>query len=109
MVLIGCTPAGTATPPPVSPASIAEFLQIVESKDYHQMSRQGQEVFKPGLTIPDHAGRFKEFPSSEFGPNRVRYVFYSFKGEASAGEVYLILEQDSGKVVEFNYFEALFE
>lgn len=108
-LLIGCTPENTPPKPTVDPAAMAEFFQVVKRKEYHQMARTGRELFEPGLYIPDHTEQFEQFPASEYGPGRIRYVFYSFEGEASAGEVYLILEQDSGKVIEFNYFEAFFE
>ena len=109
VVLIGCTTEGMTPKPTASEASISEFLEIVRSKDFHKMARKGKEVFKEGLYVPNHAKLFSQFPFSEFQPGRIRYVFYSFRGQASVGEVYLILEQDSGKVVEFNYLEAWFE
>lgn len=107
--LIGCTALGTSPKPTVPPASISEFLELVESEDFHKMARKGREIFTQSLHIPNHAELFTQFPSSEIERGHIRYVFYSFQGEASGGEVYLILEQDSGKVVEFNYFEASFE
>jgi hypothetical protein len=84
-------------------------MEVVERGEYHAMTRKGEEVFKEGLCIPDHAKLFAEFPRSEIQPGHIRYVLYSFDGEASGGEVYLILEQDSGKIIEFNYFEATYE
>ena len=109
VILIGCTTEGMTAKPTVSPASIAEFLELVKGQNFHQMARKGKEVFKQGLYIPNHTEQFQQFPFSESEQDRIRYVFYSFKGEASAGEIYLILEQDSGKVIEFNHFEAFFE
>jgi hypothetical protein len=108
-VLIGCTAVGMPPKPTVPPASISEFLELVESEDFHKIARDGKEIFTQGVYIPNHTTLFAQFPSSETERGHIRYVFYSFRGETSGGEVYLILEQDSGKVVEFNYFEASFE
>jgi hypothetical protein len=105
VLLAGCTPVK----PTVSPAALSEFMAIVESGDYHAMARKGEQVFKKDLYIPDHEELFAEFSWSEVEPGRIRYVLYSFDGEASGGEVYLILEQDSGRIVEFNYFEATYK
>lgn len=104
-LLAGCAPAE----PPVSAAEISEFMEVVERGEYHAMTRKGEEVFKEGLCIPDHAGLFAEFPRSEMEPGYIRYILYSFDGEASGGEIYLILERGSGRIVEFNYFEATYE
>jgi hypothetical protein len=93
----------------VSEASIYEFLEIVERRDFHKMAQAGKDVFEQGRHIPNHAVLFGQFPSSEPRSGQVRYVFYSFRGEASVGEVYLILESDSGKTVEFSHIEAWFE
>jgi len=109
VTLTGCTVEGTATEPTVSPASFSEFLEIVKSEDFHKMARKGKAVFEQNHYIPNHANLFAEYPSSEIDQGRIRYDLYGFEGEASAGMVYLILEQDSGKVIEFNYLEAWFE
>ncbi len=84
-------------------------MEVVESGDYHAMTRKGEEVFEEGLCIPDHAGLFAEFSRTEMESGNIRYVLYSFDGEVGGGQVYLILEQGSGKIVEFNYFEATYE
>ena len=84
-------------------------MEVVQSGDYHAMTRKGDEVFKEGLYIPDHAELFARFPWSEVEPGYIRYILYSFDGEVSGGEVYLILERDSGRIIEFNYFEATYE
>lgn len=102
------TQASMAPKAVVPSDALIQFYEVVESKDFHRMARMGKEVFRQGLTIPDHAKLFAGFPSSEVERSRVRYVLYSFQGEASAGEVYLILERDSGEIVELNSFEALF-
>jgi hypothetical protein len=107
LLLAGCSGLSTHPKPTLPPAAVAEFFEVVESKDYHAMRRKGQETFKVGHYIPDHAETFKNLPSSEVGDDRLRYVLYSFEGEASAGEVYLILEAATGVIVEFNYFEAM--
>jgi hypothetical protein len=104
-LLAGCVSAE----PTVSPTAISEFIEIVESGNYHAMVQKGEEIFKEGLCIPDHVEVFAEFPRSEMEPGHIRYILYSFDGEASGGEVYLILERDSGRIVEFNYFEATYE
>jgi len=85
------------------------YDEIVERRDFHEMARTGKEVFEPGHYIPDHAALFGQFPFTEPASGRVRYVLYSFRGQASVGEVYLILESDSGRIVEFNHIEAWFE
>jgi hypothetical protein len=103
--LAGCVSAS----PTVSPAAISEFLEVVESGDYHAITCKGEEVFQENFCIPDHAALFAEFPRSEAEPGHIRYILYSFDGEASGGEVYLILERDSGRIVEFNHFEATYE
>jgi hypothetical protein len=108
-LLAGCAPECASVRPTVSPAAVSEFMEVVERGEYHAMTRKGEEVFKEGLSIPDHAELFAGLPRSAMELGRVRYILYSFEGEASGGEVYLILEQDSGKIVEFNYFEATYE
>ena len=105
----GCMPGCTTARPTVSRDSIDEFLEIVERRDFHGMTQTGKEVFEQGLYIPNHAALLGQFPSSEPRSGHTRYVFYSFRGQASAGEVYLILESDSGRIVEFNHVEAWFE
>ena len=109
LLLAGCSGIHTNPKPTISPTSIEDFFEVVESKDYHAMTRKGQETFKVGHYIPNHVEAFVDLPSSEAGEGRIRYVLYSFEGEASAGEVYLILEPATGKIVEFNYFEATLE
>lgn len=89
--------------------SIQEFFEIVERQDFHEMARAGREIFVEGLHISNHAALFEHFPSSEPDSGYVRYVFYSFQGEASVGQVYLVLESDSGKIVEFGRVEAWLE
>jgi hypothetical protein len=103
------TQASLAPKAVVPSDALIQFFEVVESRDFHRMARMGKEVFRQGLTIPDHAKLFAGVPSSQAGRSRVRYVLYSFHGEASAGEVYLILEQNSGRIIQFNYFEASFE
>ncbi len=100
------TQATAAAEAVVSSAALIQFLEVVASRDFHGMVRKGEEVFGRGLVISDHAKLFDGFPSSEVEQGRVRYVLHSFEGEASVGEVYLILERDSGEIVEFNSVEA---
>lgn len=109
VILVGCATADVRPKPTVSPNSVSEVLEVLESKDYHRITRVGGEVFKQGLYVPNHAELFRGYPSSAPRQGQIRYVLYSFHGEASAGEVYLILDGDSGEIIEFSYFEALFE
>ena len=109
ILCVSCMPACTGARPKASEASIYEFLEIVERRDFHEMARTGKEVFEQGRYIPNHAALFGQFPSSEPRSGHVRYVFYSFRGQASVGEVYLILESDSGRIIEFSHIEAWFE
>ena len=106
LILTGCAVLAKPAKPTVSPASIAEFFEVVETKDYHAMTRKGQETFKEGHYIPNYAGLFEDLPDSEPGKGQIRYVLYHFEGDASVGEVYLILEAATGKIVEFNHIEA---
>jgi hypothetical protein len=106
MVLAGCATSATTSAPTVPPTEIVEFIEIVESKDYHRMAQQGKETFQKGLYIPNHADLLAQFPASEPQQDYIRYVLYSFRGEASAGEVYLILEQATGRIIEFNHIEV---
>ena len=93
----------------MSEASIYAFLEIVGRRDFHEMVQTGKEVFEQGLYIPNHAALFGQFPSSEPRSGHVRYVLFCFRGQASVGEVYLVLESDSGRIVEFNHIEAWLE
>lgn len=93
----------------VSKASVLQYLEIVEAGNFHQMALEGKGVFREGAIIPNYIELFKPFPYSEPQPGRARFTLYSFSGEASAGEIYLILEQGSGKIIGFNSFEAFLE
>jgi hypothetical protein len=109
ILLTICAPGCAAPRRTVSAASISAFLQVVEDGEFHAIARAGKEVFVEGLCIPDHAQWFGHLSSSEPEAGQVRYVLYDFQGEVSVGQVYLILEEDSGRVIEFNFFEAWFE
>ena len=109
LILVGCTTGGVSAKPTVSPNSVSEFLEVLESKDYHRIAGAGREVFEQGLYVPNHAELLRGYPSSAPRQGQIRYVLYSFHGEASAGEVYLILDRESGEIIQFSYFEALFE
>ena len=39
----------------------------------------------------------------------VKYTLYQFNGDVSAGEVYLIVDIETGWILEFNHYEATFE
>jgi hypothetical protein len=104
-----CTPGCAVRRRTVPEASIAAFLQLVEGREFHGIARAGKEVFEEGLYIPNHAEWFGHLPASEPQVGQVRYVLYDFRGAASVGQVYLILERGSGRVVEFDSFEAWFE
>lgn len=91
IVFSGCTTRDISlVEPTVSPTSMMEFFEVAESKDYHKIAEMGKEVFKQGLCIPDHAKLFNELSSSKINEGHIRYILYSFQGEASGGEVYLI-------------------
>jgi len=62
-----------------------------------------------GQYIPQHHELFRDYPSNQPERGLIRYILFRFRGEASLGEVYIILEQETGKIIEFNYFEAWFE
>jgi len=99
MLIVSSVPGCAPTRPTVSEASIEAFLEIVERRDFHEMARTGKEVFEPGHYIPDHAALFGQFPFTEPASGRVRYVLYSFRGQASVGEVYLHYNGVTGGVV----------
>jgi hypothetical protein len=107
--VVGCTADDTQAKENVLPASISDFFKAVESQNFHSISRIGEQIFRPGLYIPDHDNIFYEIPNSEYGEECIRYVLYSFQGEESAGEVYLILEKNSGKIVEYNHYEVIYK
>lgn len=109
VILAGCATGEVGAKPTVSPNSVSEFLEVLESSDYHRIARVGREVFETGLCVPNHAELLRGYPSSAPRQGQIRYVLYSFHGEASAGEVYLILNGDSGEIIEFSHFEASFE
>ena len=73
------------------------------------MVRYGEETFRDSLYIPNHAELFNDLPSTVYDEGLVRYVLYSFKGEASLGEIYLIIKEDTGKIIEYNFLEAIIE
>ena len=108
LVLVGCASGGGLARPTVSEAAVLEYLEIVERGHFHRMALEGQEVFTEGAYVPNYAELFERFPYSEPQPGHIRYSLYSFSGKASAGEVYLILERESGRIVEFSFVEASF-
>ncbi len=95
-------------PPAVPPGRIDRFVRAIGSSGYHRLARMGADLFKPGLRIPDHAERFKAFPSTRPAPDQVRYVFFSTKGEAGAAEISLFVVKDTGEIVKFSNVEATF-
>ena len=109
ILLVSYMSGCTATRPAVSEASIDEFLEAVGRQSFHEIARTGDEIFEQGRYIPNHTALFVRFPSSVPKNGHVRYVFHSFRGPASIGEIYLILESDTGRIVEFNHVEAWFE
>ncbi len=92
----------------VPPAQIDRFVQALSTSGYHDLARMGAGIFKHGLHIPDHAERFKAFPSSRLSAGQVRYEFFSKKGEAGAAQIALFVEMDSGRIVKFSNVEASF-
>jgi hypothetical protein len=89
--------------------AIYAFFEIVERQDFHEMARAGRDVFVQDRYIPNHAALFEQFSFTAPRSGHVRYVLYSFGGPASFGEIYLIVESDSGRIVEFNHVEAWLE
>ena len=108
-LLVACSSDRPLEQPTVSTDSIEHFLALRDGKDYHEMVRLGKEVFQDSLFIPDHVQLFKDLPSSDYSEGLVRYALFSFKGETSLGEIYLILDEDTGEIIEYNYFEAILE
>jgi hypothetical protein len=104
-----CVPGSAVGGRAVPEASLEAFFVVVEGRDFHEMARVGRETFAEGLTIRDHGALFAGFPSSSPRRGHVRYVLYEFRGEASAGQVYLVLEGETGRIIEFNAFEAWFD
>lgn len=90
-------------------SSLTQYFEVLASEDYHEAARRGKDLFGQGLVIPNHDELLSEFASSDMDHARTRYSLYSFHGEASAGEVYLIVGKKSGEIIEFNYVEASFE
>jgi hypothetical protein len=92
----------------IPPEEISTFLDVVESEDFHDMRRKGEEIFQAGHCVPDHATRFGNFSVFEPQPGQLRYEFYSFKGEAGAGSILLFLDKATGKIISFSAVEASF-
>ncbi len=97
---------------PVDTAADADpidaFLKAVESKDFREIVRQGEQTFKPGALIPDHAARFGKFQFMESAPGQLVYVFFSVKGDGGAASASLFVEKETGKIIAFRGVDATF-
>lgn len=79
---------------------IAIFMRYVTQGDFTRMARKGEQLFKKGRRVPEHAALFKEFPREVKG-EQVRYTFYSVAGEGGAAAASLFVEAGSGRVINF--------
>jgi hypothetical protein len=85
---------------------LAAFMALLRSADYQAIRRSGQELFKPGLSLPNHSSLFGDYSSEQLPDGRVRYELLTIEGEASVAWVFLFIEGDTGKIAEFSAGEA---
>jgi hypothetical protein len=102
----GC--AQVQQPRTVPEDDIAAFLNTLETGEYHDLERNGEEVFQEGLYIPDHRSVFRDYPSEELPDGQIRYDLLTIEGEAGIAWIYLFLEKDTGKIIQFSAGEATF-
>ncbi len=108
-LLAGCTrPRATPAANAVPEELLSAFLTQVKTQDYHDVARDGRDLLKPGLVIPDHKTKLKDFPSGNPEKGQVRYELMSFHGDSSAGGINLFLKEETGEIIQFIPFEATF-
>ena len=93
----------------VPPDGLVAFLGLVTSNDFHGAALAGEILLTPGRRIPNHAILFSAYTASRYGNGQIRYSLLPFHGEASAGDLQLTLEDDTGEIISFTPIEASFE
>lgn len=113
LLAAGCT-ANTAEFKPVSTrvivaeAEILAYLDRLEISPYHDLKPAGTEIFQPGRHIPVYRRIFDDYPAQELPEGQIRYDLLVTEGETGTAWIYLFLDQDSGRIVEFSAGEATF-
>jgi hypothetical protein len=109
LLLILSAGCAQAQQPKIVPEDdIAAFLEALETGEYHDLERNGQEVFQEGMYIPDHRSMFHDYPSEELPDGQIRYDLLTIEGEAGIAWIYLFLEEDTGKIIQYSAGEATF-
>lgn len=83
------------------------FLRYVADKDFSRMARKGEQLFRKGRKVPDHAGLFAQYPR-EVSSDYVRYTFFSEVGPGGAAEANIFFEPGSDRVRNFRAVSASF-
>jgi hypothetical protein len=87
---------------PARQGAYADFVAFVHrTSDFHEVTRRGEKLFRPGVIIPDHPALLKGFPVQEDSKGIDRYQIFSFDGPAGAGVIYLSVEKKTGKIIKF--------
>jgi hypothetical protein len=87
--------------------SISQYLNDLEEKDYHELSRSGNEIFKTGHHIVNHRNLFSEFPRKKLDNGVVCYDLLLVNGLAGSSFIYLFIDDSTGKVMNFTTGEAI--
>ena len=87
--------------------SISKYLNDLEEKDYHKLSRSGNEIFKTGYYISNHSNLFSEFPREKLDHGVIRYDLLFIDGIAGSSFIYLFIDDSTGKVLNLTTGEAI--
>ena len=87
---------------------MAMFLEVVKRGGFHAMWKQGEQIFQQDRLLPKHAAQFKGITPAEPQPGQVRYTLYSFRGTSGAGDISILLEKSTGKILKFSRVETSF-
>lgn len=114
LILVGCVTRNTGPGPKVtsdqiiSSESVIAFQKLLETDNYHDIRRRGEQVFKEGMYVPNHQSLFADYPSQDLPDLQVRYDLWSIKGEAGMAWIHLFLEKETGKIIQFSAGDATF-
>lgn len=109
VLLVGCSQHPAVRPAIIVPEKeLSAFLEQTKTGDFHDLSRVGEALLKPGLRIVDYKTKLKDFPSGILKEGQVRYELMSFHGDGGAGGINLFLNADTGEIIQFLPFDATF-
>jgi hypothetical protein len=87
--------------------SISKYMNDLEEKGFHELSRSGNDIFKTGYYISNHKNLFSEIPREKLDNNVIRYDLFFIDGVAGSAFIYLFIDDSSGEILNFTTGEVI--